>query len=189
LLAFFKALADANRLKIIGLLANQATSVEKLAEQLDLTAATVSHHLSRLAECGLVSAKAEGYYSIYSLQTNTLESLAKRLLTRENLPSLAKDVDVEAYDRKVINEFTNSDGSIKAFPAQRKKLDVLLPYVVKVFEMEKRYTEKEVNELLKPFNEDYATLRRELVDAKFMARQNGEYWLTPLGYNSSRRYR
>ena len=90
LLAFFKALADANRLKIIGLLANQATSVEKLAEQLDLTAATVSHHLSRLAECGLVSAKAEGYYSIYSLQTNTLESLAKRLLTRENLPSLAR---------------------------------------------------------------------------------------------------
>ena len=96
---------------------------------------------------------------------------------------------MEAYDRKVINEFTNPDGSIKAFPAQRKKLDVLLPYVVKVFEMEKRYPEKEVNELLKRFNEDYATLRRELIDVKFMARQNGEYWLTPLGYNSSRRYR
>jgi predicted transcriptional regulator len=189
LLAFFKALADANRLRIIGVLANESSSVEKLAEQLGLSEATVSHHLSRLAEIGLVSAKSESYYSIYSLQNETLEKMAKKILARENLPLLAKDVDLDAYDRKVLKEFTFSNGSIKTFPAQRKKLDVVVSYVAKAFELEKKYTEKEVNELLKAFNEDFATLRRELIDMKFMARQNGEYWLTELGYNSSRSYR
>ena len=189
LLAFFKALADANRLRIIGILANQSGTVERLAEQLGLSEATVSHHLNRLAEIGLVSAKAEGYYNVYSLQKDALEEMAKKILSRETLPLLAKDVDLDAYDRKVITEFTNPDGSMKAFPAQRKKLDVIIGYVAKVFELEKKYTEKEVNELLKVFNDDFATLRRELIDMKYMGRLNGEYWLTELGYNSSGRYR
>ena len=189
LLAFFKALADANRLRIIGILANQSGTVERLAEQLGLSEATVSHHLNRLAEIGLVSAKAEGYYNVYSLQKDALEEMAKKILSRETLPLLAKDVDLDAYDRKVITEFTNPDGSMKAFPAQRKKLDVIVGYVAKVFELEKKYTEKEVNKLLKVFNDDFATLRRELIDMKYMGRLNGEYWLTELGYNSSGRYR
>jgi predicted transcriptional regulator len=189
LLTFFKALSNANRLKIIGLLANQPTTVEKLASQLNLSAPTVSHHLARLSDAGLVTAKAEGYYSVYSLQTDVLETMSKKMLARENLPTLAEDVDVDAYNRKVINEFTNPDGTIKAFPAQRKKMDVLLEYVVKSVEKDKRYTEKQINEVLKTYNEDYVTLRRELIDIKYMARQNGEYWLTELGYNSSRRYR
>ncbi len=65
LVVFFKALADANRLKIVGLLARQEYSVEELAALLNLKAPTISHHLSKLAEAGLVSARAEGYYSIY----------------------------------------------------------------------------------------------------------------------------
>ncbi len=189
LLAFFKALADANRLKIIGLLANQPSTVEKLALQLGLSASTVSHHLSRLTEANLVTAKAEGYYSIYSLQTDVLETLSKTLLARENLPSLAEDVDVEAYERKVINDFTRSDGSLKSFPSQRKKMIVLLGYMVQSFEMDKRYPEKEVNEIMKKYHPDYASLRRELIDIGYLQRAAGEYWLTELGYNSSRSYR
>ena len=59
LLNFFKALADPNRLKIIGLLARQDLSVEQMAEMLSLASSTVSHHLSRLNKAGLVSARAE----------------------------------------------------------------------------------------------------------------------------------
>ena len=55
LLAFFKALADANRLKIIGLLAQDEYPVEQIAEMLDLRPSTVSHHLSKLSKAGLVS--------------------------------------------------------------------------------------------------------------------------------------
>lgn len=71
LLYFFKALADANRLKIIGLLAQSPLSVEQIAELLKLHSSTVSHHLARLAKVGLVSARAEGYYSVYQLDPKT----------------------------------------------------------------------------------------------------------------------
>jgi hypothetical protein len=58
------------------------------------------------------------------------------------------------------------------------KFLVLLRYVLKAFEPGKRYSEKQVNEMLAGFNEDTAWLRRSLVDYKFMARQGGggEYW-------------
>ncbi len=56
LLEFFKALADASRLKIIGVLAQQPSTVAQLAVMLDLQPSTVSKHLSYLAHVGLVSA-------------------------------------------------------------------------------------------------------------------------------------
>src|SRR5512137_2305156 len=68
LLELFKALADANRLKIIGLLARQPYSGEELSALLNLQPSTVSHHLSRLSSVGLVSARAEGYYNVYHLE-------------------------------------------------------------------------------------------------------------------------
>lgn len=178
LLAFFKALADANRLKIVGLLACQPYTVEQLAAILDLGASTVSHHLSRLADAGLVSARAEGYYSVYSLQTGVLEAAARRLLSQEALPHLADDLDRDTYDRKVLANFVKPDGRIKAFPAQEKKFQVILRYVLRAFEPSCRYSEKQVNEILSRFSDDTARLRRGLVEHRLMAREGGggEYW-------------
>ena len=106
LLEFFKALADANRLKIIGVLAQQPSTVEQLAAMLGLQSSTVSRHLSYLAHVGLVSARAEGYYSVYRFEAAALEAMAKRLLARETLPAVAADVDLDAFDRKVLRDFT-----------------------------------------------------------------------------------
>lgn len=178
LLAFFKALADANRLKIVGLLARQPYSVEQLAALLSLSPSTVSHHLARLSQAGLVSARAEGYYSVYQLETQVLENLARRLLATEDLPSVAADVDLDSYDHKIVADFTTPDGRIKTFPAQYKKFQAILRYVVQAFEPGQRYTEKQVNEILARYHEDTATLRRELVDERLMAREGGgrSYW-------------
>lgn len=179
LLAFFKALADANRLKILGLLAKEPYSVEQLAEILQIRPSTVSHHLSRLSEVGLVSAKAESYYNIYQLETQALEEKARRLLNEETFPAITADIDTNAYDRKVLNTFTTPDGQIKAFPAQRKKMESILRYVLKSFKPDVVYTEKEVNELLAGYHEDYTTLRRELIEYRMLAREGGggNYWL------------
>lgn len=178
MLQFFKALADANRLKIIGLLSQQPCTVEQLAAMLGLSKSTTSHHLSFLAKAHLVEARADGHYFYYSLCTETLEKMSKKLLQRDSLPTLADSVDMEAYDRKVLQTFTDSEGRIIAFPSQLKKYQVLLKYVVKAFEPGIRYSEKQVNEILSRFNEDTADLRRGLVEFKFMAREGGggEYW-------------
>ncbi len=179
ILEFFKALADANRLKIIGLLANQALTVEQLAEMLNLRPSTVSHHLGYLSHVGLVSAQAQGYYNLYRLESGVLEGMAQRFLRQETLASAAANIDLDAYDRKVVANFTDATGRVKALPAQRKKLEAILRYVVKAFEPGRRYTEKQVNELLSRYHPDTATLRRELVDYKMLLRQGGggEYWL------------
>jgi predicted transcriptional regulator len=179
LLEFFKALADANRLKIVGLLAQDEYPVEQIAEMLDLRPSTVSHHLSKLSKAGLVSARSESYYNIYRLETKVLEEMSQRILSRETLPAVTADVDMDAYDRKVINTFCDEDGHIKQFPAQQKKFEAILRYVVKDFEPGVRYTEKEVNEILSRFSKDYATLRRGLIEYDLMGRESGgeAYWV------------
>jgi predicted transcriptional regulator len=178
LLEFFKALADGNRLRILGLLARQPLTVEQMAEMLDLRPSTVSHHLQYLAHVGLVSARAEGYYNIYKLENGALEQMAHHLLAQDTLPGAAADVDMDAYDRKVIANFTTPDGRIKAFPAQRKKFEAILRYVLQVFEPGVRYSEKQVNQMLGQFNDDTATLRRELVGYGWLQREGGggDYW-------------
>ena len=180
LLAFFKALADANRLKIVGLLAQQPYTVEQMSAMLELGASTVSHHLSMLSHVGLVSAKAEQYYNVYSLNVGAIQALAQRLLSRDDLPKLAEDVDRTAYDRKVLNTFVRADGTIRSVPAQEKKFQVLLHYVLDAFEPGKRYSEKQVNNLLSGYSADTAALRRGLIEYKLMTREvtqgSSTYW-------------
>jgi hypothetical protein len=87
-------------------------------------------------------------------------------------------VDLDAYDRKVIEDYSLPDGRLKTIPAQRKKLEAVLRHVAKGFEMNVLYSEKQVNEMLSRFHDDVATLRRELVGYGFMDREDGGgvYW-------------
>lgn len=178
LLNFFKALADENRLKIIGLLSQEAHTVEQIAALLNIGVSTTSHHLARLSKAGLVEARTDGHYYFYSLRVDVLREMSQRLLKDEALPGLSAEVDLDAYDRKVLKTFTDEEGRITAFPAQEKKYLVLLRYVLQAFEPGKRYTEKQVNEILSRYNEDTAELRRSLVVYRMMDRQGGggEYW-------------
>ena len=175
---FFKVFADANRLKIVGLLAQQPYSVEELAALLDLKPSTVSHHLAKLAQIGLVSAKTESYYNVYQLDEKALETKSRNLFSQENLAASVADVDADAYDNKVVKDYVRKDGSLKTIPAQRKKLEAVLRFIVKAFEVNKRYSEKKVNEILSGYHEDTASLRRELVGYGLMKREGGggEYW-------------
>jgi predicted transcriptional regulator len=176
LLSFFKALADANRLKIVGLLAQQSYSVEQLAAMLNLRPSTISHHLSKLSDAGLVSGRTESYYNVYELESEALHRITQSLLSNETLPAVAASVDTNAYNRKVLNDFLLPDGKLKAIPAQRKKLEAVLRHIAHDFQPGARYTEKQVNETLTRFHDDTATLRRELIGYHILARAGGEYW-------------
>jgi biotin operon repressor len=179
LIIFFKALADSNRLKMVGLLAQRGYCVEELAALLDLKPPTISHHLSKLAQAGLVTARAEGYYSIYQLDRQALDASAREFFSDKQMIASARDVDLEAYDRQVLANFRLPDGRLKVIPAQRKKLEIVLRYVVKTFKPGVKYTEKQVNQNLANFHEDTATLRREMVGYGLLKRKAGagDYWV------------
>ncbi|MFN2304996.1 MAG: metalloregulator ArsR/SmtB family transcription factor [Anaerolineales bacterium] len=178
LLAFFKALADANRLKLIGLLAQKESSVEELAAMLDVSASTVSHHLAKLGEIGLVSARADGYYNVYRFETDALEQMAQRLLAKETLPEVAKDLDRQAYDRKVLKDYLNEDGTIQQLPTNRRKLDVILRYLAEHFKFGEIYSEKAINEVIGKLHEDISGLRRDLISFGYLDRERdgSAYW-------------
>jgi DNA-binding transcriptional ArsR family regulator len=183
LLLLFKALADKNRLKIIGLLIQRPHAVEEISKSLGLGASTISHHLSVLGKAGLISGRTQGYYNVYSLETNPLQETAKRFLKHEDLKKLAVESSTDLFDRKVLSTFTTPEGKIKMFPMQEKKFLVLVRYVLQEFQPGTRYTEKQVNEILSRFNKDTARLRRALVEHKFMEREGGggKYWRIDIG--------
>jgi predicted transcriptional regulator len=175
LLEFFKVLADEKRLQIIGLLARQDYSVEELAAILNLSSATVSHHLRRLVRAGLVQAKADQHYHVYSLQLEVLREMSQQILSENTLQETTEALDLNAYDRKVLRDYMEN-GKLKSIPRQWKKRDVIVRYLAEQFEPGRRYAEREVNEIIGDVHEDYATFRRELVDGRFMAREREIYW-------------
>ena len=68
------------------------------------------------------------------------------------------------------------DGRIVTMPAKRSRRLVLLDHVAQQFEVGVRYKEGEVNLKLRILHDDYAALRRYLVDEGFLSREHGEYW-------------
>ncbi len=68
------------------------------------------------------------------------------------------------------------DGRLVRMPTKRTKRLDLLDHLAQRFEPGRRYTEREVNALLVQVSEDTATLRRYLVDERFLDRADGEYW-------------
>jgi hypothetical protein len=174
-LRFFKSLADASRLRMLGILAAGERSVDELAALLDLRPPTVSHHLAILRELGLVSMRAEGNVHFYRLDEDALRALSREVLSPERVASFADNVEVEAWERKVLRDFFEGE-RLKEIPASRKKRGVILRRLAHEFQPGTRYRETEVNDLLKRYHADPATLRRELVGAGLLQRTQSVYW-------------
>ena len=181
LLQFFKALAHESRLKLLGLVAQREHSVQELAGLVGLKEPTVSHHLSMLKEVGLVSQRQDGNTRWYRLEPEAIANLARRVLSREQIAGLAGEPSTETPDwqAKVLESFVRPDGKLKTIPASRKKRWAVLAWLVRQFEDGRRYPEAEINARLLERHEDSATLRREFIGYRMMAREAGVYWRLP----------
>ena len=74
----FKALADPHRVKIVNLLATSPdpVCVCELTGPLGLSQPTVSHHLKKLVQAGLLEREQRGTWAYYGLNHDTLGRLA-----------------------------------------------------------------------------------------------------------------
>jgi hypothetical protein len=178
LLQFFKALAHESRLKLLGLVAQREHSVQELAALVGLREPTVSHHLTMLKSLGLVSQRQEANTHWYALEPEAIANLARRVLSREQIAGLASS-GPEDWHAKVLETFVAADGALKSIPASRKKRWAVLAWLVRQFEDGRRYSEAEINARLLERHWDSATLRREFIGYKMMAREAGVYWRLP----------
>ncbi|PKM86988.1 transcriptional regulator [Candidatus Falkowbacteria bacterium HGW-Falkowbacteria-2] len=76
----FAALSDPNRQAILDVLRQGEQPVSVIAENLNITLPTLSHHLDILKRCGLVSARRSGRQIIYSLNLSVLEEISEALI-------------------------------------------------------------------------------------------------------------
>jgi len=79
----------------------------------------------------------------------------------------------------VLRNFFSKDGRLRQIPAQYKKKLIALQFMVEKLEPGVVYSEKEINEFIKQFHEDFATIRREFIMHQFMYRENDKYELNP----------
>jgi predicted transcriptional regulator len=204
LLATFKALADENRLKMAILLSQRKYNVGELAEALSLTAPTVSHHLAKLREAGLVNLETAGNTHNYRLNDAMFNAVRDNLfnapmmevmneyilsagspehyrekaeLERARSEAWIDELDVDDFDRKVLRDYTDH-GRLTMIPTRYKKLMAVLRWLATKFAPGVIYTEPEVSAILREIHADYARLRRELIEAKFLQREGGGgmYW-------------
>ena len=174
----FKCLADKSRLQILKSLAQEDMYVERLAERLGLTPATISFHLKKLADAGAVSAYRTQYYTMYALCKDVVLSRILDIICTESDEAGLQAQREQAYRQRVIDSFFEY-GKLKSIPAQRKKERIILEEIAKAFEVGRVYTEREVNIIIADFHDDFCTLRRDMIGEGLMARENGSYWLLP----------
>jgi len=81
LIAFFKIIAEPNRLKILELLQHNSLTVTQIQQQLDIPINLTSFHLRPLKKFGLISSKKRGLQVIYSLEESRVCSFRTLLNT------------------------------------------------------------------------------------------------------------
>lgn len=176
---FHKALGDLTRVRIIALLQQGSLHGQAIAGKLGLKPPTITHHIAKLRDVGLIKERRDKNTIYFSLNTKVLQNSAAAILSLGREKANMEMFVTEAEQATIINNFFTRDGKLKNIPAQRKKRLVVLSHIVKGFEFGKVYSEKEVSEYLRQFHEDYATLRRELIMGQFMYRKNGQYEMNP----------
>ena len=177
-LGLFKLLSDDTRLKILRALNEKEMYVELLAERLQLSAATVSFHMKKLLAAGLVDARREQYYTIYSIRREVFGVTLAALVFQDSQDQLAGQMREEMYRRKVLKSFM-PDGYCKVMPAQVKKRLIIYEEIFRRFDASRTYTEKEVNAIISEVHEDYCTVRRSFIGMGWMSRQDGVYTINP----------
>jgi hypothetical protein len=163
-------LSDDERLRVFAAVALGATTSEDVAGATGLAAERVQTVLPRLVSAGLID-PAEGL----RVRTEALgEASRNRPARRNELPGATDE------QAAVLRNFVE-DGRLRALPVRARRRRTVLEYLAGRFEPGRDYAEPEVNELLAAFHEDYASLRRYLVDGRLLERSGGVYRRRPAG--------
>lgn len=182
LVAYHKALGDPTRLRLLMLLSEGEASGQELAQRLNLSQPTITHHAAKLRQASLLNERRDKNTVYFSINAYFMDSFAEA--TRQFIYNRKEKVEGmeeknEALKDTVLRNFIDKNGRLKQIPAQLKKKLIVLEYMVSKLEPGRKYTEKEINEYIKPYHDDYATLRRELIMHQFMYREKEQYELNP----------
>ena len=169
-LELLKLLADETRLEILNILLKEDSYVEKIACELSLTPATICYHLKKMEAAGVVNCSRSQFYIIYSLNQENFDKPLFDLIKKDEEIVDAK----EKYKKEVISHFFEY-GRLTQIPTQRKKREIVLAEILRQFDLDREYGEKEVNEIILRYHEDFCSIRREMIAFGMMTRHHKIY--------------
>ncbi|AIQ24411.1 metalloregulator ArsR/SmtB family transcription factor [Paenibacillus sp. FSL R5-0744] len=179
---YHKALADPTRLRLLLLLSQGEMHGQALAEKLNLSQPTVTHHAAKLREVALIKERRDKNTVYFKLNPDFISSGAEaslQFIFSKGARNMEEKSPENSLKESVLRNFFSKDGRLRQIPAQYKKKLIALQYMVEKLEPGVVYSEKEINEFIKQFHEDFATIRREFIMHQFMYRENDKYELNP----------
>jgi len=180
---YHKALADPTRIKMLILLAEGELNGGELAERLYVTPATITHHAAKLREASLINERRDKNTIYFSLNhyfiKNSAAATEELIYRRSEEGGRTMEEKNEALRASVIRNFFTLEGRLKNIPSQLKKKLIVLEHIVSALEKGRTYSEKEMNEFIKGYHDDFATIRREFIMHQYMYRDKEVYELNP----------
>lgn len=158
-------------------------SDKEIALKMGLAQSTIRNHRYKLRE---KEKQARLFLSmmemISSNRNKDITILDKDILCDAHKTATTIDDRYNITDKEretTIATYIDETGGIKTFPSKEKKKIIILGEIIKNFSRGKKYSEKEINRILKRIYEDYATIRRALVEYGFIERTDdcSSYWV------------
>ncbi len=169
--SILSALLDPNRLQLAGALVDAPATSAELATRTGLDPATVLAGLADLRAHGVVEADGETYV----LPSGTLRGLAREFADDPLPMDPAIGFGMTDDERAVLVRYFEGR-SLTEVPSSRAKRLVVLERLALEFDVGRRYSEPEINDILRTFSPDVAALRRHLIDEGLLDRGEGAYW-------------
>jgi hypothetical protein len=160
-------LAEPERLSAFAAVVLGAGSPSEVAERAGLAARDAISALRRLEQGGLVSTVEGRLVAHVTVFKDAIREYAE--------PPAPLDPDRERDG--VLRSFVRA-GRLVQFPTNRRKLRIVLEHIATCFEPGVKYPERAVDGILRAWHDDYASLRRSLVDEELLSRDKGIYWRT-----------
>lgn len=167
---YLRLTLDPDRLAILGALAARPGSADDIAERAGRDRRAALEVLAALVQSGLARHGDRGY----EFDREALRAVARQLPAAPP-PHPRVGYGMTAAEQDVLARFFRGERLVE-IPAAHGKRRVVLERLALEFEPGVRYAEAEVNDVLSHFHDDYASLRRHLVDEGLLDRAAGTYW-------------
>lgn len=174
-LELVRLLLDHDRLAVAGALASRAMTTDEVVAATGRDRRVALTAIGDLRGAGLVTVAGDRY----AIDAAALRAAAKSVAVQDLPMDPAIGFGMTDEERAVLARYF-SGRTLTEIPSSRSKRLVLLQRLALEFDVGRRYTEREVNELLFEFHPDWSALRRYLVDERFLDREHADgddmYW-------------
>ena len=169
-LGLVRAVLDPVRLAVLGASVTGPVNLTEMSGMLNVPRAEIARAVGDLRTSGLL--RPDG-----TLEVASLRAVARSLPDTSGGRGVPVEGPWDEAEARMLGRFF-ADGRLMEIPTAARKRRLVVEKIALEFEPGRRYSEQEVNLTIQLIHEDYAAIRRYMIDEGFMDRADGAYWRT-----------